>query len=382
MFSFLWVFFSPLPLTPRLKIQIISCLKNAGFARVPASKSGDLRYDPLNHWSPPAPLQRSREGSPEGPLKGFPREKHRLPPVGEPSRVAACLANEVFVDSPASSSCPFWQPSTGIDNREGGGESDSESGDRNVDVNLPRNCFTISANDVRVEFPYQRGVCCGDMEHRDVIRWLRHFCGLFVSEEDCAGREPWSCQFVEARRFDLTSSIDGDIVSTSDDGVLPDLNCAILGVSVSSAGYLSNGGSFPGLLLPVGGARSARNGVEFSERDPEFSPRPGTTMTSIPEASPYSGGSREMQTPFVGDMSGIGEERGFGWMRRSSRDRSRRRRYSMLPVSLGGTRHDANTRKRWVWLCCRPLFHVIPYHSMIYHIILCIPYHSMVLTCC
>lgn len=220
-------------------------------------------------------------------------------------------------------------------------------------VNLPRKIFTISANDVRVEFPYQRGVCCGDMEHRDVIRWLRHFCGPFVSEEDGAGREPWSCQFVEARSFDLSSGSRNG-VSLTDDSVLPDLNCTILGVSVSSAGYLSNGGNFPGLLLRVGGDRSARNGVEFSERAPEFSPRPGTMMTSIPEASPYSGGPGEIRPLFVGDRSGIGEERGYGGImgvRSSSRDRSRRRRYSMLPVSLGGTRHGVNTRKRWVWLC-------------------------------
>lgn len=282
------------------------------------------------------------------------------------------------MDSPAA--CPFWQPSKkrstggnfhgvdvrGDDNSGGGGGGDGGGGGvgmgMGMGVDLPRKIFTISANDLRVEFPYQRGVCCGDMEHEDVIRWLRHFCGSFVSEEDGAGREPCSCQFVEARSFDLSIRNSG---SVSEDGVLPELNCAILGVSVSSAEYLSNvgvGGSFPGLLLRVGDSR-ARNGVECSER-PEVSPRPGTTMTSIPEASPspsfhYSDGSGEMQTPLAGDRSsdrsGTGEEEtagvgrffsGIMGIRRRSRDRRRRRRYSLLPVSLGGTRHSANTRKR------------------------------------
>ncbi|CAM9429344.1 unnamed protein product, partial [Laminaria digitata] len=110
----LWATWSPALffLAGKSGAMIISCLKDAGLLGPHISRSG-LGYDPLNYWSPLAPTPTPPSSCPPpvetpagssaragagGPARGFPAEVLGLPPVGERSRVAACLANRVFDD--------------------------------------------------------------------------------------------------------------------------------------------------------------------------------------------------------------------------------------------------------------------------------------------
>ncbi|CAM9609383.1 unnamed protein product, partial [Scytosiphon promiscuus] len=234
-----------------------------------------------------------------GPPRGFPGDALRLPPVGEPTRAAACFAHRV------------------------------------KRAEVPE-VFHFAVRDVRVEFPYQASVCPGDMEYGDVIQWLRRFrssvavrgmgeSGAGASGEVDQGqprgdgarprqnprrsnvpapasvggdggaasgrlprdrRVPWACQYVEAREFDL--SLDASKNSSASSS------------SPSTTQQSRSGASVPRKVGHVG--------------------------VSSPEAGRGDGGL----------FQGSGVRRKFEPSASSSR----------FYVSLGGTRHCPSSRKR------------------------------------
>lgn len=473
-------------------MQGVSCLKDAGFLSAPAPQSG-LGYDPLQHWSPPkrttvpptsgepslgrkarsvfgtTPWEEERpDGScVSGPPRGFPGDALRLPPVGDPSRAAACFANKVF----SAGYYPFSSSSSSTRRRRsppaangpklgdegsalrqprssaggvgvgvgvgmgvgmgGGGHRAGQAavsggrgaGKRREKVEVPK-VFTLSARDVRVEFPYQASGCPGDMEHGDVIRWLRRFRGSSRAYERAAGMThglavgvftkvssgevadgvgaaekpaqvlpgvrslgynsvpvsaasggqaseaaaaagsglsldnnralPWACQYVEAREFDLSVAVvrtgNGDDIGGGGGGVLPDLSCAISGVSVSTAGYAPNGGGkgcFVGKCRGGGRRRNRSSGLGAKRQETE---EPSSSSSSavplnVPSRSRSGGNAPEGErcgALFPGSPQGRGRGRGVGTTSGSS---------ARVSVTLGGTRHCPNSRKRWLCLC-------------------------------
>ena len=371
-------------------------------------------------------------GGAEGPPRGFPGDALRLPGVGDPSRAAACFANKVFSSTGCYASAyrrlspartaeadplrrrrpPAERASEHADRGSGGnsrldGVAAAAVGGQGVGrptVEVPK-VFTLSARDVRVEFPYQASVCPGDMEHGDVVRWLRRFRGSArayegagmpppglvgdvlvelpaagIEDADGAGggakkpvdvvsglrapgrssdpastasgdqaaaagsglpqdgsssHAPWACQYVEAREFDLSVAVSGGADNGDDDrdsggGVLPNLNCAISGVSVSTAGYASTGGGsgcYGGDCCCGGGGRRVRRGrssdLGAKEQATEESPSVPLSAPSRSRGGNSAEGRCGVLFPGTGSSSS-----------------------SRLSVSLGGTRHRPNSRKR------------------------------------
>ncbi|CAM9796483.1 unnamed protein product, partial [Ectocarpus sp. 8 AP-2014] len=429
--------------------MIVSSLKAAGFLPAPVSRSG-LGYDPLQHWSPPppppppsppvSPPRSAGMPSPDankpvadaaarrGPPRGFPGDALRLPAVGATSRAAACFANRVFSggDLPPAVADLLWRPSeeraehagrgsggdgsaagdTSGEARPGGGGGGGGGGRRvgaaggsRGKVKIPK-VFTASVRDVRVEFPYQAGVCPGDMEYGDVVRWLRRFrcCsttdgfgggvadagpprgevggsggwGEKVRRDDDKLLPPrrchslpasaassdgdagsshlplrdslaWSCQYVEAREFDMSVAVSsGGGGGGRGSGVLPHLNCAISGVSVSTAGYARGGN--------VGDGRGG--GVRRTSSLLEAAKRSTSSPTPVPGgALPPSGAAKARQ---VDDGTGATAAEGGSGGKLSDGAPGRRgglgRQSSSarFAVALGGTRHCPNTRKRFL----------------------------------
>ncbi|CAN0193289.1 unnamed protein product [Ectocarpus sp. 12 AP-2014] len=415
--------------------MIVSSLKAAGFLPAPASRSG-LGYDPLQHWSPPLSAGMPSPDASEPvaadaaarrePPRGFPGDALRLPAVGATSRAAACFANRVFSGGgmPPAVVDLLWRPSeervghagrggggggsaagdtssearpSGGDGGGGGGRVGAAGGSRGK-VKIPK-AFTASVRDVRVEFPYQAGVCPGDMEYGDVVRWLRRFrccsttdwCGGGVPDAEPPRGEvgvsggwgeevrrdddkqlpprrchslpasaassggdagsshlplrdglAWSCQYVEAREFDMSVAVSGGGGGGGGRGVLPHLNCAISGVSVSTAGYARGGDVGDGR---GGGVRRTSSLLEAAKRSTSSpTPTPGGAL-------PTSGAAKARQ---VDDGTGAtaaeggdggklfhgnhGRRGGLGHQSSSAR----------FAVALGGTRHCPNTRKRFL----------------------------------
>lgn len=410
----------------------------------------------------------STDSQPRGPPRGFPGDALQLPPVGEPSRAAACFANQVFVDSPAAGL--LWGPGEargqggGVDNGDVRSETagDGHSGNRPADTAggrggaMPRT-LGVSARDVRVEFPYQVSVCSGDMEYEDVVRWLRRFrssvqddegavrCGRaelsggdhgggtdaggraggpmtsgFVGSDAGKGQSsvegshegrrnseigprhdslenalgdsglgpevgpraiqrgaPWSCQYVEAREFDLTVATAAGGGTDGGRGLLPDLCCAISGISVSMAGYAPNVAGVSGSSGRRGVTRSQPAGLSTSHERSE-----GVTETwswrdrgkeallgrqvafavadagaddvdEICHSSGLAAAGCEADAGVAGrnsEMKCSGAVAGAAG-RRAARESARRKRdggglSAPMSVTLGGTRHCSSTRKR------------------------------------
>lgn len=175
-----------------------------------------------------------------------------------------------------------------------------------------------------------------------------------TSDEASSGRRvPWACQYVEAREFDLTVAISsgGDSVAVADSGetstgVVPHLNCAISGVSVSTAAYSHNGKRcFVSDCCGGGGSRGRGANPDATKKaspptpTPQspsgaFAPSRSTTAQQVEESS--SRGNRGGE----GDLfPGSGGRRKF---EPSASWSSSSRFY----VSLGGTRHCPSSRKR------------------------------------
>lgn len=378
-----------------------------------------------------------------GPPLGFPGDLLRLAPVGDPSRAAACFANKVFTADP-SRTLPaavdsLWRPSArrtensaadgggvsigepgnaGVSGgRHGGGNSEIGPGSRRRQaaagaVVIPK-VFALSVRDVRVEFPYQASLCPGDMEHGEVIRWLRRFrntarggdeaatsvsfqgaVGDVVTEisagevaEDTDGRRvevpsrsgggagklrdnanqprhphgrsasapaiareqttsrhrpptnhvPWACQYVEAREFDLCVVVSGGVSSGgcggSSSGVLPNLNCAISGVSVSTADYTKS----------VTGYCDRSRTSSYDLEKTNMAESSSMAASNVP---PPSGVQKAEKIDGVGGKAAGGGGRGGGGNLFSGHGGSRGLLSRGISVSLGGTRHAPSSRRR------------------------------------
>lgn len=326
---------------------------------------------------------------PTGPARGFPADAMELPAVGEPTRAAACFANEVFTDSSPAIDL-LWRPKNGVKHVDGklrvddgigasGGDGVKHGGSKGGGpqfgvIEIPQTC-AVSARDVRVEFPFQASVCSGDMEHADIIRWLRRF-RVCLPSNDCAEARgehkkihqipardlrdnfstrtggavkshipekdsgSWSCQYVEAQKFDLSVAIAG---RSSGESVLPDLSCAIAGVSVSTAKYLPKGNLYH--------VRSDSSGLQTDSLLPTFA------LTSDQERGDTEANSK---TNSVADSAMLNPPKIRTWTAEGAKAREggsgckgggqhgppRRFSSACLSVSLGGTRHCSNSREK------------------------------------
>lgn len=155
------------------------------------------------------------------------------------------------------------------------------------DVDRERQLLMVKVRDVRVEFPYAATACTGDMERDDILQWLRRFRPVVLQQEyqqlessvgadfgrmeasvarglpstgplaerDDASKPgvsqgpwhpsrlrrsaTWSCQYVEAEEFGLSALVKRGEMDGGNGGgeIVPDLCCAVSGVSVCTANY-------------------------------------------------------------------------------------------------------------------------------------------------
>ncbi|CAN0398802.1 unnamed protein product, partial [Discosporangium mesarthrocarpum] len=181
-----WVEWSPalLFVAGRSAAMVMSCLSTAGMLPPPSlqgpyTAAGDSLYRASGSGLKPIPIQGQEEGKRQGeepgPALGFPGAALGLPPLSLTSRALSCFDNTILLQKPstgaATAGAPGGSGAVGVPGtRAGAQESPGAVAGFRV--------LVVTVRGICLEIPYVARMDLGDIEHGDVLRWLRGFQGV------------------------------------------------------------------------------------------------------------------------------------------------------------------------------------------------------------